>query len=191
MSATTISATTRTRTTASDEPDKRTIRLVRPTIERGHDIHALIRACPPLDINSSYAYLLLAHHFAETCVLALDGEAAVGFVSGYVPPARPDTLFVWQVAVHPAARGLGLGRRMLRALLERDGLVRIERIETTVSPGNAPSRRMFGAWARELGADISESPLFAGPLFGDESHDEERLLVIAPVANDSNSGGKP
>jgi L-2,4-diaminobutyric acid acetyltransferase len=139
-------------------------------------------------VNSTYAYLLLAHHFAETCVLALERGRVVGFVSAYLPPRREDTLFVWQVAVHPDARGRGLGQRMLLALLQRKALSRITRIETTVSPRNGASRAMFTSLARALDAQIEEHSLFTPQMFGTEDHEEERLLVIGPIQKPAEKG---
>lgn len=169
--------------------DRGSVEFIPPTIEHGADIHALIRACRPLDVNSTYAYLLLAHHFAETCVLALEEGRVVGFVSAYVPPRQNDTLFVWQVAVHPDARGRGLGRQMLLALLARESLSHITRLETTVSPGNEASRAMFRAVARAVGASLEERTFFTPEMFGSEGHDEERLLVIGPFKKPAEKGG--
>src|SRR3546814_7464641 len=87
-------------------------------------IHRLISECPPLDLNSVYTYLLLSEHFSRTCIVAGRGDTLDGFVSAYLPPERPGTLFVWQVAVHARARGQGLARFMLTELLQRPGLDR-------------------------------------------------------------------
>ena len=47
-----------------------------------------------LDLNTSYAYLLLARDFAATSRLAVRDGEGVGFVLGYLRPAAPETLFV-------------------------------------------------------------------------------------------------
>ena len=155
------------------------LRSIRKT--DGRAIHRLVAQCPPLDLNSLYAYLLLSEHHADTCVLAQDDSgAAVGFVSAYIPPRRPQVLFVWQVAVHARARGCGLGRRMLWHLLERPTSSSIRYIETTVGPDNAASRGVFAGLARQLHASCSDSALFEPELFGPEGHEEERLLRIGP-----------
>ena len=74
-----------------------------PSRKDGAALHRLISECPPLDLNSLYAYLLLAEHFSDTCVLAESAGGRIdGFISAYVLPDRPDVLFVWQVAVHAA-----------------------------------------------------------------------------------------
>jgi len=155
----------------------------------GQAIHRLIAQCPPLDLNSLYAYLLLSEHHADTCVLAEDASGqVVGFVSAYIPPRQPDVLFVWQVAVHPSARGGGLGRRMLRHLLERPAVRSVQYIETTVGPDNAASRGVFAGLARQLRADCIDNALFEPELFGPEGHEEERLLRIGPFQPSRDSG---
>lgn len=154
-----------------------------PTRDDGAAIHALIADCPPLDLNALYAYLLLAEHFAATSVVAQDGAGRLnGYISGYHPPGRPDVLFVWQVAVHERARGQGLGKKMIRHILDRPGLEHVRFIETTVGPSNAASRRMFEGAARALGAPVAESPLFTRAMFGPQGHEDEPLLRIGPFA---------
>src|SRR3546814_9858728 len=139
---------------ADDELETEAARL--PLVMRSPDkpdapvIHGLVSACSPLDLNSGYTYLLLGDHFAPTCVLAQLQDRVQGFVSAYIPPERPNVLFVWQVAVHRLARGNSLGRRMLQHLLQRPGLKPVQYIETTVGPPNMATRPMF---PRQLGRD--------------------------------------
>lgn len=149
----------------------------------GAAIHRLIAECPPLDVNSLYAYLLLCEHFNGTCVVAESAGGRIdGFISAYVPPTRSDVIFVWQVAVHARARGQRLGRAMLRALLQRETLQHVRHLETTVGPDNQASRRTFAGLAAELGAHVSEQPFFDRQLFGGADHDDEMLLKIGPFA---------
>lgn len=169
----------------SQEPGT-TIALRAPGRADGAAIHALVAACPPLDLNSCYAYLLLAEHFAGTCVLAEGPRgAALGFVSAYLPPERPDTVFVWQVAVHPEARGCGLGLRMLAAVLQRPACRHVAFLETTVGPGNQASRALFARLAERCGAGLTELPLFGRDHFGGQAHEDEPLLRIGPLRRES------
>ncbi len=158
-----------------------TIELRHPTLADGAAIFQLIKDCPPLDVNSAYAYLLLCHHFADTCVVAESNGRIVGFISGYVPPQQPDTFFVWQVAAHRDARGQGLGQRMLRFLLDQPAVSGVCYIDTTVSPSNEPSRAMFARLAKTLETHLEESELFSATMFGPGAeHEEEKLLRIGP-----------
>jgi|SRR5690606_11838749 len=155
--------------------------LRRPQITDGADIYSLIKACPPLDLNSAYAYLLLCHHFSDTCVVAHKHDQLVGFISGYIPPKQPDRFFVWQVAVHADARGCGLGTTMLQYLLQQPAVKSVRYFETTVSPSNEASRRMFARFARDCGVEIVEELLFSQDMFGTSAaHEDEMLLTIGP-----------
>lgn len=159
-----------------------TLALRVPVKADGHAIHGLVADCPPLDLNSMYTYLLLCEHFTDTCVVAQYDGKPEGFVSAYIPPAKPDVLFVWQVAVHARNRGRGLGRQMLDSLLNRAHLKGIRYIETTVAPDNPASRRMFDGLARSLNTSIQETALFGRDLFGIQAHQDEPLLRIGPLS---------
>jgi L-2,4-diaminobutyric acid acetyltransferase len=162
------------------------IEIRAPRRSDGAAIHALVEACPPLDLNSCYAYLLLAEHCAGTCVLAENAAGQVlGFVSAYLPPEREDTVFVWQVAVHDQARGQGLALRMLEAVLRRPACRRVRFLETTVSPGNRASRALFAGLAARCDAPLAEQPLFLRGDFGGQAHEDEPLLRIGPLRAES------
>lgn len=165
---------------AEPVPVRRPALLRLPESTDGAPLHRLVAACPPLDPNSLYCNLLQCTHFRGTSVAAeRDGEL-VGFISGYIPPEQPDTLFVWQVAVHAAARGEGLGKRMLKELLARPQCRAVRYLDTTVTPGNAASWAMFESLARDLGAPTAREVLFErGRHFGG-AHDSEELLRIGP-----------
>jgi len=152
-----------------------------PEVSHGADIYRLISECKPLDLNSTYAYLLLCAHFSETCVRAESEGRTVGFISAYRPPRKPEVLFVWQVAVAEEMRGKGLAKTMLHELLQRSSSKGIRYLETTVSPSNKPSRRLFYGLARDYGSRLEETTLFSESDFGNESHEQEILFRIGPI----------
>jgi diaminobutyrate acetyltransferase len=132
-----------------------------------------------LDLNSSYSYLLWCRDFARTSVVAtVDGEVG-GFVTGYVRPDRPDTVMVWQVAVDAAHRGRGLARRMLDALVDRLAEQSVRTLETTITPDNEASIRLFSSFAEGRAARLVREPVFPAELFPD-GHDAEVLFRIGP-----------
>lgn len=154
--------------------------LRRPQLTDGQPVHALVRRCPPLDLNSSYSYFLLCSHHADTCVVAQRGEATVGFLSAYRLPQAPHTLFVWQVAVDASTRGQGLAGRMLEELLAGPSCAGVHYVETTVSPSNLASRRVFVRFAAQRQAAWQEEVFLSRAHFGSEAHEEEILLRIGP-----------
>jgi L-2,4-diaminobutyric acid acetyltransferase len=155
--------------------------LMRPQQNDGAALHGLIAACPPLDLNSIYAYLLLCRHHADTCVMAYADGALVGAITAYIPPAQTDTLFVWQVAVAESMRGQGLGKSMLAYLLQNDIRERKLRwLETTISPSNTASHQLFTKFTMQHDAGCAIVTMFAAADFGASGHEEERLYRIGP-----------
>jgi len=150
----------------------------KPVSEDGAAIWELIRACKPLDENSMYCNLIQCDHFADTCVLAeLTGEP-VGWISAYVRPDDPETLFVWQVAVSELARGRGLGSRMLRHVLARDECAGITRMQTTITQDNKASWALFGRFAEKVGGDLEDEPHYKCEDHFDGAHATEHMVTI-------------
>ncbi len=154
------------------------VRLRKPTVEDGSDVWELISTCKPLDENSMYFNLIQCDHFADTCILAEREGQIVGWISGHIPPEKPDALFVWQVAVSPEARGLGLAGRMLRSLFDRPELAEVTRIETTITRDNKPSWALFRAFAAKRGGTMTHAPHFERGAHFDGAHATEYLVNI-------------
>ncbi len=149
----------------------------------GGEMWRIARDSGTLDLNSSYAYLLFCRDFPRTCRIAtVEGEVA-GFVLGNLRPARPDCVFVWQIAVDERFRGKQVGGRLLDGLV--DGLTRsdtpVRSMETTITEDNSASQRLFLKFAERWGdAPVRKRPLFTAEHFPD-GHDAEPLYEIGPL----------
>ncbi|MFJ3906445.1 diaminobutyrate acetyltransferase [Streptomyces sp. NPDC090025] len=162
----------------------------RPT--DGAELWRIARGARDLDLNSPYSYLLWCRDFAATTAVARDVTGRpVGFVTGYLRPRAPETLFVWQVAVDDSYRGSGVAGALLDALAARVTAARRApiRLEATVTPGNVASDRLFRSFARRRGAELTRTVLFPaeafpdGPRAGvDGGHEPELLYRIGPPA---------
>lgn len=150
-------------------------------------LHRLVRDCPPLDPNSIYCNLLQCSHFKSTSIAAIHRDALVGSVTAYRPPEQSDTLFVWQVAVHPSMRGQGLAREMLRRLFARTVPEGIRYIETSITSDNEASQRLFAGFAAEHQAEMLRSVMFDQAAHFEGLHDTEFLYRIGPVESASGS----
>ncbi|WP_367135826.1 MULTISPECIES: diaminobutyrate acetyltransferase [Streptomyces] len=156
-----------------------------PRVDDGAAIWRIARDSGTLDLNSSYSYLLWCRDFAATSAVARrpgDGEPA-GFITGYIRPARPRTLVVWQVAVDRPHRGRGLAAGLLDGLVSRVARETggLDGIETTITPGNTASNRLFASFAERHGATVEREVLFHGGLFPEDGHDPEVLHRIGPL----------
>ena len=176
-----------TRATPSAVPDT-AIRC--PQICDGVRLWQIAKASKVLDVNSSYSYLLWCRDFDDTSVVAtVDGDV-VGFVTGFIRPHAPDTLFVWQVAVDETARGRGLAAHMLHRLLDNLATQHVSTLETTISPDNAASIALFTAVARDRGTSITRQNLFDPNHFPDQ-HGTEDLYRIGPMTINPEGSAQP
>lgn len=150
----------------------------KPMPQDGAAVWELVSACKPLDENSMYCNLIQCDHFRDTCVVAeRDGEM-LGWVSGYVLPYDPETLFVWQVAVSGAARGEGLAGRMLSHLLLRDEAKGVTRIQTTITRDNDASWSLFKRFARKQGAELDVQAHYTRDTHFRGIHATEHMVTI-------------
>ncbi|MDA5279782.1 diaminobutyrate acetyltransferase [Streptomyces sp. NPDC054904] len=158
------------------------IRAERPDVSDGPDLWRIAREAQTLDVNSPYSYLLWCRDFAATSAVARDRTGRpVGFVTGYLRPDAPGTLLIWQVAVDATARGQGIAGYLLDHLTERVAAEHaLDVLETTISPGNTASERLFASYAERHGARVARKVLFAEEHFpgGAGQHDAEVLHRI-------------
>lgn len=180
MPTTSIESVTERSEQLADEQANQ-IKFREPRTEDGSDVWRLIRSCEPLDENSLYCNLLQCDHFSDTCIAAerpSDGQL-VGWVSAYLIPDEPETLFVWQVAVDESAQGQGIAGRMLSALLEREACSDVQRLKTTITLDNAASWALFRSFARRQGAELRSEPYFRKNDHFDGAHVTEHMVTIA------------
>lgn len=162
--------------------DPLVITLRKPTAEDGASVFKLVGECPPLDPNSMYCNLLQCAHFDATSVAAVSGEELVGFVSGYLLPESPNTLFIWQVAVGEKARGAGLATKMINHILNRPECAAVNHIETTITEANNASWALFRSLARRLNSDLNSQVMFDRERHFANAHDSEMLVRIGPIS---------
>jgi L-2,4-diaminobutyric acid acetyltransferase len=152
----------------------------KPSLVDGAEVWNLVKNTGVLDLNSSYSYLMWCTHFSDTSVIVEVNNEVIGFVSGFIKQTSSNQLFIWQVAVDESERGKGLASKMLHHLLSRDSCKDINYIETTISPTNIPSRKLFHGLARDLGTEINVSTGFTMNDFPEEGHEDEWLHQIGP-----------
>src|SRR5699024_12630367 len=93
-----------------------------------------------LELNSSYSYILWCDKFADSTIVAVKDNEAIGFVQGFIQEDPEPTLFVLQVAVSEEIREQGLATRMIETLMKRTDA---KYLEATVTQSNLESNRLF------------------------------------------------
>ena len=156
--------------------------LRRLTVDDGPKVWQLIRDSETLDLNSPYTYLMLGKFFGQTCMVAEVDHQIAGFASGFFPPEFTDTLFIWQIAVHPSHRGNRLGTRLLNAQwAEATTHWPVSYLTATVTPNNVASAALFRRFAENRGAECAVEPCFPSESFPGWNHEPEYLYRIGPM----------
>jgi L-2,4-diaminobutyric acid acetyltransferase len=154
----------------------------KPEIRDGKRVHEIARASKTLDVNSVYHYLLLCRCFADTSMVAEKQGRVIGFCTAFTPPAAPDTVFVWQVAVDQKERGQGVGVRILVEIINNLRASNIRYLDATITPSNTASIRLFTAAAKKLNAPFTfDKVFFSAADFGENAHESEKLFHIGPI----------
>lgn len=164
--------------TDSDKPQAKMPCLRKPNATDGAGIWELVRSCKPLDENSMYCNLVQADHFRDTCIVAELNNKILGWISGHIIP-NADELFIWQVAVSPEMRGMGLGRKMLSHLIKRDACNRAAYLKTTITKDNNASWALFRGFARDVGGALRHKPHFERNTHFDGLHNTEHLVTVS------------
>ena len=151
-----------------------------PTAEDGYPLNQLVENSPPLDPNSVYCNLLQCTHFSDTSVAVEEDGQLVGFISAYIPPAKPDTVFVWQVVVDKSQRGRGLAKKMMQEIVRRPACDKVAYLETTITPDNEASWALFRSFARDMNTELNHDIWFERDAHFNGKHDSEALLRIGP-----------
>ncbi len=164
-----------------------TLEIRAPRGDEGSAVWQLIKNSGSLDENSVYCNLLQCTHFASTCAVALLDGKVVGWVSGYIPPEEPDVLFIWQVCVSPAARGRGIGKKLIRDVLARDVCADVQRIKSTITDDNEASWALFSSVAAKFDAPLKRQEHFNSDVHFEGAHDTEHLVTIGPFESDDDA----
>jgi L-2,4-diaminobutyric acid acetyltransferase len=122
---------------------------------------------------------LVCDHHSDTSIVYEENGAITGCVTGYMHPQKDNTLFIWQVAVHDSMRQKGLAGRMLDEVIH--SLTGNYFLETTITPSNVPSQKLFRSFAHRHLARIEVLPGYPHTLFEEEGHESEELYRIGPL----------
>lgn len=152
-----------------------------PTAMDGVSISEAVKKCPPLDENSVYCNLLQCSHFSQTSVIAEHNESVAGFATGYLIPSKPDTLFIWQIAVLPEFRGENLALKMIENVLSRKKCQHVKYLETTITGVNKESLALFERVAKHFNTNIESTVMFDSDAHFKGTHLSEMLHIIGPL----------
>lgn len=116
--------------------------------------------------------------FRETSVLAeLDGQL-LGWISAYILPYDPQTLFIWTVEVVEADRDVGISALMLGYLMRQEACAGVTRVQTVISCDEDRPWELFRRFARWQHSRMNVQPYFTQALTPHKRHENENLVTI-------------
>jgi len=108
------------------------------------EISRFVASCPPLEPYPAHIFKILLRYFHNTCYLAGNRDAPVGFLMGFISQTQePKTYFLWQIGISPLLRGCGLSKKMLIRLEQDLIALGVHRVELTIDPNNPASQALF------------------------------------------------
>ncbi len=144
-------------------------------------MYQLVKESKVLDVNSPYSYLMWGKYFNKTSIIVEKDNEMIGFITGFLQPKTPDTLFIWQIAVDPAYRGKGFASALIKNLLRRLESNGVRFLEATVTPSNLPSNNLFKRIAKCYEVNCEISKCFSKEQFPEPSHEDEMTYRIGPL----------
>lgn len=168
------------RPTNGDSGSAGRLEIGAPVVADGSALYRITRESGTLDVNSRYAYLLWCRDFSDTSAVARVDGAVVGFVTGFIRPDAANTMVVWQIAVDPSQRGGGVATKLLNHLTDRLVSRGVRYLETTITPDNSASIKLFSTFASSASARFERDELFTTEMLGG-AHAPEDLYRIGPL----------
>ena len=116
--------------------------------------------------------------FSETSVLAeLDGKL-LGWVSAYILPYDPQTLFIWTVEVVKVERNPELSSLMLGYLMRQEPCAGVTRVQTVISCDEDRPWTLFRRFARWQHSRMDIQPYFTQALTPHKRHENDNMVTI-------------
>lgn len=136
------------------------VRLLRPG-----DEGVLERVAPdvfdsPVDVALTRDFLAEPGHYIA---VAVDADTVVGFASGvrYLHPDKPRALWINEVGVSPDWRGRGIGKAVLRCLLDAATAAGCTEAWVGTEANNAPAQALYRALSGRLDSEAFVTYSFA------------------------------
>ncbi|MBF0289372.1 MAG: diaminobutyrate acetyltransferase [SAR324 cluster bacterium] len=158
------------------------IKFRQPTLNDGIGIRQLVSTFQPNELNSAYFYYLVCKHFFETSLLAEEQGNIIGFIFSYIPPQKPDALFVAHIMVSETRRREGIASSMMSHLLEQSHIIpKIEYLETALTSTNYAAVRLFHRVSQKYKTSVKERLFCSKEHLEPEAKEDKILVQIGPL----------
>ena len=146
-------------------------------------VQSLLEAGKPYVVPyREYVYWILARYCKETCFVAEQDNAILGFLASLPSPER-ECLFVWQIVSEYRKRGKGIGMQLLEQVKQSMERLGLYRLEISVDPENAACNRLL-----EKAAALWDCQLNVSGKYQDDTFSEIVYFMEIQKSEESRKG---
>ena len=154
------------------------LRFRAPQASDAAEISLLLKESGAPTHSELHRSLLQSDQFRETCgVVEIAGDI-VGWISAYLPPFDPESLYVWQIAVSKKARGLGVAHRMLLDLMNRDICDGVRRLQISIRFDDPDGWEFIQRYADIRGASMAVQANYLRDVSASGLQPTEHLVTV-------------
>ena len=130
---------------------------LRPTeATDGLAVYKLAKSSVELESTPCSSFYSLCGDFSHTSIVAEINGRIIGFVGGYRPPERENTLVVKTVVVDQEVRKMGLASEMLSDLVSRLSTVGVVTLEAIAKSSSEVAAALFNGYAEKHSVEVSK-----------------------------------
>jgi len=127
------------------------------------EIISLANSCLHVEDHSPFVYWMLSKYFNNITFVAINGadNSIVGFVSGVIASNSRKIGYIWQVAVDPTKRRIGIGTKLITKIITELQSQQLKGVEFSIDPVNYASKKMILSTFEMLGLIVEEKDKFS------------------------------
>lgn len=125
------------------------------TINDIPEIRKCVSECNPLDMHTPYTYWVIANFFSECSFTISYENKIIGFITSI--KSFNNVFFIWQMAVLPDFRKMGLAQILIDTIVEVIKKQNIYSLHVSINANNMESMHSFGKYARNKNYTLLKS----------------------------------
>lgn len=115
----------------------------------------LVKSCEPLDLHTPYTYWVLCHYFGDYSFIIRDEtDIPVGLITSLL--INNEIIFIWQIGIIKEYRRKGIGKKLIRKVINKAKENEIKKIQFTIDFSNNASLSTFRSIAKEQKAEMKK-----------------------------------
>lgn len=126
------------------------------TVNDVESVRKFVDECKPLELHTPFTYWMLFNYFSNLCLLTLEDEKIVGFISGIKSSSHEQVVYLWQIGVSKRHRGKKYSSTLLDNFFKSALDLNCNKIQVSIGPNNLASYQAFQKYSKKCSYNICE-----------------------------------